>query len=58
MSDERILIKGNEAVAYAAVSAGCKCFFGYPITPQNEIPEVLSKILPESGGEFVQAESE
>ncbi len=58
MSDKRILIKGNEAVAYAAVSAGCKCFFGYPITPQNEIPELLSRLLPENGAEFVQAESE
>jgi len=57
-ADERILIKGNEAVAYAAVSAGCKCFFGYPITPQNEIPELLSRLLPENGGQFVQAESE
>lgn len=58
MSNERILIKGNEAVAYAAVAAGCKCFFGYPITPQNEIPELLSKLMPANGGEFVQAESE
>lgn len=61
MSDtttERVLIKGNEAVAYAAVQAGCKCYFGYPITPQNEIPELLSSILPASGGVFVQAESE
>ncbi len=58
MSQERILIKGNEAVAYAAVAAGCQCYFGYPITPQNEIPELLSKLLPEHGGVFVQAESE
>ena len=58
MSEERVLIKGNEAVAYAAVQAGCKCYFGYPITPQNEIPELLSRLLPENGGVFVQAESE
>lgn len=58
MEQERILIKGNEAVAYAAVAAGCQCYFGYPITPQSEIPEMLSHLLPESGGDFVQAESE
>ncbi len=58
MSEERVLIKGNEAVAYAAVQAGCTCYFGYPITPQNEIPELLSRLLPENGGVFVQAESE
>lgn len=54
----RVLIKGNEAVAYGAVDAGCRCYFGYPITPQNEIPEALSWLLPENGGQFVQAESE
>ena len=54
----RQLIKGNEAIAEAAVLAGCKYFFGYPITPQNEIPEYMSKRLPEVGGVFVQAESE
>lgn len=58
MEQERILVKGNEAVAYAAIAAGCKCYFGYPITPQNEIPEMFSKLLPENGGTFVQAESE
>ncbi|MEG1894009.1 MAG: 3-methyl-2-oxobutanoate dehydrogenase subunit VorB [Clostridia bacterium] len=52
------LWKGNEAVAEAAIRAGCKYFFGYPITPQNEIPEYLSRRLPEIGGCFVQAESE
>lgn len=52
------LWKGNEAVAEAAIRAGCRCFFGYPITPQNEIPEYFSKHLPEHGGSFVQAESE
>ena len=51
-------MKGNEAMATAAIAAGCKCFFGYPITPQNEIPEFMSKAMYESGGKFVQAESE
>lgn len=57
-TDPRVLIKGNEAVAFGAVDAGCRCYFGYPITPQNEIPEALSALLPEAGGRFVQAESE
>jgi 2-oxoglutarate ferredoxin oxidoreductase subunit alpha len=55
---ERILMKGNEAVAEAAVRGGCRYFFGYPITPQNEIPEYMSRRLPEVGGAFIQAESE
>lgn len=54
----KVLMKGNEAVAEAAVRGGCRAFFGYPITPQNEIPEYLSRRLPEVGGCFVQAESE
>ena len=54
----RQMMKGNEAIAEAAVQAGCRYFFGYPITPQNEIPEYMSKRLPEVGGVFVQAESE
>ncbi|MGL4687966.1 MAG: 3-methyl-2-oxobutanoate dehydrogenase subunit VorB, partial [Fusobacteriaceae bacterium] len=54
----KILMKGNEAMGKAAIVAGCKCFFGYPITPQNEIPEYLSHALPAIGGAFVQAESE
>ncbi len=53
-----ILLKGNEAIAHGAVDAGCKCYFGYPITPQNEIPELLSVLLPKAQGAFVQAESE
>ena len=57
-SPKRVFIKGNEAVAYGAIAAGCRCYFGYPITPQNEIPEMLSSALPEAGGAFVQAESE
>ncbi len=52
------LFKGNEAVGEAAIRAGCRYFFGYPITPQNEIPEYMSWRLPEVGGVFLQAESE
>lgn len=55
---EKILMKGNEALAEGAVRAGCRFFAGYPITPQNEIPEYLSWRLPEVGGTFIQAESE
>jgi len=54
----RVLMKGNEAIAEAAIRAGCRFFFGYPITPQSEIPEYLAKRFPEVGGQFVQAESE
>ncbi len=53
-----LLVKGNEAIALGAMAAGCECYFAYPITPQSEIPEMLSRILVEAGGEFVQAESE
>ncbi|PWB71842.1 MAG: 3-methyl-2-oxobutanoate dehydrogenase subunit VorB [Holophagae bacterium] len=52
------LMKGSEAIGEAAVQAGCRLFFGYPITPQNEIPEYMSLRLPQVGGCFVQAESE
>ncbi len=52
------LKKGNEAIALAAVLGGCEAFFGYPITPQNEVPEFLSKYMIEHGKVFVQAESE
>lgn len=55
---EKKFMNGNEAIAEAAVRAGCKFFAGYPITPQNEIPEYLSWRLREVGGDFVQAESE
>ena len=54
----RVLMKGTEAIAEAAIQAGCKYFFGYPITPQNEIPEYMSAKLPKIGGAYVQAESE
>lgn len=54
----KILMKGNEAIAEAAIRSGCKCFFGYPITPQNEIPAYMAKHLPLKGGAYVQAESE
>lgn len=54
----KLFMKGNEAIAEAAVRAGCRFFAGYPITPQNEIPEYMSKRLPEVGGVFVQGESE
>ena len=54
----RVFMKGCEAMAEAAVRAGCRFFAGYPITPQNEIPEYMSRRLPEVGGHFVQGESE
>jgi 2-oxoglutarate ferredoxin oxidoreductase subunit alpha len=54
----KVLMKGNEAIAAAAINAGCRFFFGYPITPQNEIPEYMSRELPKIGGTYLQAESE
>jgi 2-oxoglutarate ferredoxin oxidoreductase subunit alpha len=54
----KILMKGNEAIALAAIKGGVDAFFGYPITPQNEIPEYLSKHMRANGKVFVQAESE
>jgi 2-oxoglutarate ferredoxin oxidoreductase subunit alpha len=54
----KVLMKGNEAIGAAAIKAGCRHFFGYPITPQNEIPEYMSREMPKVGGVFVQAESE
>lgn len=54
----RIFMKGCEAIAEAAVRAGCRFFAGYPITPQNEIPEYFARRMPEVGGTFVQGESE
>jgi len=54
----KILMKGNEAIGAAAIRAGCKFFFGYPITPQNELPEYMAREMPKNGGVFLQAESE
>jgi 2-oxoglutarate ferredoxin oxidoreductase subunit alpha len=56
--NEKQFVKGNEAVAMAAIEAGVRCYFGYPITPQSDIPEYLSRELPKVGGTFIQAESE
>ncbi len=58
MMSEKVLMKGNEAIAEAAMRAGCLYYFGYPITPQSEIPEYMAKQLPKRGGVFLQAESE
>ena len=55
---ERILMKGNEAIAEAAIRAGCRHYFGYPITPQTEIAAYMAKKMPKIGGIFLQAESE
>ena len=55
---EKTLMKGNEAIAEAAIRAGCRYFFGYPITPQSELPAYLARKFPEVGGTFLQAESE
>jgi 2-oxoglutarate ferredoxin oxidoreductase subunit alpha len=55
---ERILMCGNEALAESAILAGCDAYFGYPITPQNEIPAYMSRRMPEEGRVFVQSESE
>lgn len=55
---KKVLLKGNEAIVRGAIAAGCRGFFGYPITPQNEIPEYMSAMMPKVGGVFVQAESE
>lgn len=55
---EKVLMKGNEAIGEAAVQAGCQCYFGYPITPQNELTAYMSKRMIEEGRVFVQSESE
>jgi len=57
-TSNRILMCGNEALAEAAIIAGCDAYFGYPITPQNEIPAYMSRRMPEEGRVFVQSESE
>ena len=55
---KKILMKGNEAIGEAAILAGCRFYFAYPITPQNEIPAYMAKRLPQVDGTFLQAESE
>ena len=55
---DRVLMKGNEALAEAAIRAGCRHFFGYPITPQTELAAYMSKRMPKVGGTYLQAESE
>ncbi|MDP2921978.1 MAG: 3-methyl-2-oxobutanoate dehydrogenase subunit VorB [Candidatus Omnitrophota bacterium] len=55
---KKILMCGNEALAEAAIIAGCRFYAGYPITPQNEIPAYMSRRMPEAGGIFIQSESE
>lgn len=58
MMSQKLLLKGNELLAEAAIEANCRFFAGYPITPQNEIPEYMSWRMPQVGGTFIQAESE
>ena len=55
---DKVLMKGNEAIAEAAIQAGCRHYFGYPITPQTEIAAYMAKRMPKVGGVFLQAESE
>ncbi len=55
---DKVLMKGNEAIAEAAIRAGCTAYFGYPITPQNELIAYMAEHLPEYGRVFIQAESE
>ncbi len=55
---EKVLMKGNEAIAEAAITAGCRHYFGYPITPQTEIAAYMAKRMPKINGTFLQAESE
>ena len=55
---DKVLMKGNEAIAEAAIHAGCRHYFGYPITPQTEIAAYMAKKMPKIGGTFLQAESE
>lgn len=54
----KVLMKGNEALAQAAIASGCRHFFGYPITPQTEVAAYMSKVMPKLGGTYLQAESE
>ena len=55
---EKVLMKGNEAIAEAAIRSGCRHYFGYPITPQTELAAYMAKMMPKIGGTFLQAESE
>ncbi len=55
---DKVLMKGNEAIAEAAIMAGCRHYFGYPITPQTEVAAYMAKRMPKIGGVFLQAESE
>jgi 2-oxoglutarate/2-oxoacid ferredoxin oxidoreductase subunit alpha len=55
---DKVLMKGNEALAESAIRAGCRCFFGYPITPQTEVAAYMAKRMPKEGGTYLQAESE
>ncbi|MEM1483911.1 3-methyl-2-oxobutanoate dehydrogenase subunit VorB [Oscillospiraceae bacterium PP1C4] len=57
-SNQKVLMKGNEALAEAAIQAGCRHFFGYPITPQTEVAAYMAKRMPKIGGTYLQAESE
>ena len=58
VENKKVLIKGNFAIAQAAINAGCECYFGYPITPQSEIGEFMSGKMQELGRAYVSAESE
>ncbi|HPB32310.1 MAG TPA: 3-methyl-2-oxobutanoate dehydrogenase subunit VorB [Candidatus Sumerlaeota bacterium] len=58
METERKLLMGNEAVGLGAILAGCRYYFGYPITPQNELTEYMAHNIPAAGGSFIQSESE
>ena len=58
VENKKVLIKGNYAIAQAAINAGCECYFGYPITPQSEIGEYMSGKMQELGRAYVSAESE
>jgi 2-oxoglutarate ferredoxin oxidoreductase subunit alpha len=55
---EKVMVKGNEAMAEAAVRAGCRLYFGYPITPQSEFTEYMARRMPQVNGVFLQSESE
>ena len=58
MNDEKVLMKGNDAIAEGAIRAGCGAYFGYPITPQNELIAYMAQHMLERGRVFIQAESE